>query len=751
MLLAKIAWRNLFRQRRRTAITASAMALSLIVAIPTYGLMEGLGNEMLRGITGMDLGHIQVHDPSYPRGRALQSTLRQPDRLLRKIRGTSGVVAAAPRVHGYALASHDVTLLIELLPLADAPVIRFGRAIARQAAWRADPALECEGLVPLEQATARAVTVGTVLTPAAATPGERCERIRVVGLLGPPSKPSNPPTPYPAGSSASPLSVFMPVEDIQTAFGSRTRRDRATLMHSAPIALEGIEPAYERHVSFMADKITEGRYLRADAGGEVVVGYRLAQVLRLRPGDKLFIQAGSLDYSSNTYYQDFVVAGIYRTGVDTVDRSRVFLHLADAQRLMALEQRIHEIVVVGQDARHPSALARQIGTELRRSPLLVSTQSTGLRAGSAPLAAPLTIYEPQVTSSGAALLIPYDLRQRFDDLPGVRALARRAYAQSNVATSPTVAPATDTGVTLRLVGVEADLERQLSQLDKKLSRASHYLPLDGSAFDDGSWPALLSERVASSMHLTLTDRLLLRCRDEDGGQRWQSIRVVGLLSNQQWSEARPQLILPYFLAQQVDSPRLNAHAQEILPVLRSGANVEEVAREARVRLAPLVRTWQQIAPDMAKLLQTQDAWMGVMLLVIFGIAALTVMNTMLMAVFERTKEFGVMKSIGMRPWQVFALITIETLALATMAITLGGAVGAALNHYLMTHGLDLSAYTGGFTYQGTFIDPVWRSVVSVKNTATPMIMVAVVCLLVSFYPALRAGRLRPVEALRDQV
>lgn len=113
-LLVKTAWRNLFRQRRRTLITVSAMALSLWLAIPTWGLTEGLTREMLRGITRMELGHIQLHDPGYPRSKLLQNTIRRPDRVLKILRATKGVKAAAPRVHGYALASHDVKLKVVL-------------------------------------------------------------------------------------------------------------------------------------------------------------------------------------------------------------------------------------------------------------------------------------------------------------------------------------------------------------------------------------------------------------------------------------------------------------------------------------------------------------------------------------------------------------------------------------------------------------------------------------------------------------
>ena len=67
------------------------MAVSLWMAIPTWGLTEGLTREMLRSITRQEIGHIQLHDPAFPKGKALQSALVRPKYLLGVIRGTAGV------------------------------------------------------------------------------------------------------------------------------------------------------------------------------------------------------------------------------------------------------------------------------------------------------------------------------------------------------------------------------------------------------------------------------------------------------------------------------------------------------------------------------------------------------------------------------------------------------------------------------------------------------------------------------------
>jgi ABC-type antimicrobial peptide transport system permease subunit len=126
------------------------------------------------------------------------------------------------------------------------------------------------------------------------------------------------------------------------------------------------------------------------------------------------------------------------------------------------------------------------------------------------------------------------------------------------------------------------------------------------------------------------------------------------------------------------------------------------------------------------------------------------MNTMLMSVFERIREFGVLKSVGMRPFFVARLILLETLLLTLVSMIIGGLSGLLLSYYLTVHGLDLSGFLPeGFSYQGVVIDPVWRAVISVKSVLVPLVLMSLVSLVVSIWPAVRAARIKPVEALRQ--
>ncbi len=878
-LIMKTAWRNMFRQKRRTLITVMAMAVSLMLAVPTWGLVGGLNAMMLEGITGMELGHMQIHDSDYAEGQGLHSTMRRADELLAAVRRTPGVQVAAPRVRGSALASHDITRGAILISLDGdaAKGLRFGVGIDVKAPWRDNPALACEALVGRNAARKNSVVVGTVLTPAVSEPGGRCERIRIVGLLDEDLEAKA--KGRSGESEGDELVVGLEKDDMEAVFKTSEVETSAVLRHAAPLAVEGVEPESERQVTFMADKIVKGRYLSSKPGGEILVGQRLAETLRLGLGDKIFVQAASLDQTQGDFYKNFEVVGIYRTGVDIVDRIRVFIHLQEAQEIMALEDNIHEIAVIGPDPEDTDPTARLLRRGIRDLGLNVSAEPEGKRAGGKPLPSPIYVYKAEGEEAG--LIVAHDLRRRFEGLKGVEGLASRVYGETGVAsfrevkirldempekhfkklpdldipgrekTCSVIAPARwaeenriktgealytkesamggesacpelfiggtyeadedretpvfygfpadrteapKEGATdsvelengddgyfdisdfedmeqfqhglepgevviliaekereLRFAGVETVAEKKVSGLDKKLS-AGRYID-QGDVDGDGGVTGpemLLPASVARSLGLDVGGEVLLGMKDAEGRSYKRIVGLAGLLNDSEWDPELPPLILPYFFAQQIDAGRLNARAHELAIIPETGSDIDGLIKDISNKLSPVVRTWQQISPDMARIMHVQDVWIGIILLVIFIIAAMTVMNTMLMAVWERTKEFGVLKSIGMKPRQVIGLILCEALGLAFFAAVVGGIVGSLITQYLVVYGLDLTALTGGFSFQGAFIDPVWRAVFSWTKLFLAVSMMVFVCITVSFYPALRAARLEPVKALRHE-
>ena len=106
--------------------------------------------------------------------------------------------------------------------------------------------------------------------------------------------------------------------------------------------------------------------------------------------------------------------------------------------------------------------------------------------------------------------------------------------------------------------------------------------------------------------------------------------------------------------------------------------------------------WPELAPELADYVQFNRGITFVLFIIFFLLAVIGIMNTMLMAVFERTRELGMLMAIGMRPLQIIGLILAEAAGLAVASLLLGAAIGAPVLWYLQVHGLDL----GGATRRG---------------------------------------------------
>jgi ABC-type lipoprotein release transport system permease subunit len=191
------------------------------------------------------------------------------------------------------------------------------------------------------------------------------------------------------------------------------------------------------------------------------------------------------------------------------------------------------------------------------------------------------------------------------------------------------------------------------------------------------------------------------------------------------------------LAVALDDPRrlpeLAAFAQAELPRARTGESVEAL-------------TWKEREPRLAAILDlmTNTAWITYATL--FAGMAFGIANALLMAVYERMREFGVLRSIGLPARDLVWLVLIESLLLTVGGALLGVALGAGAVAWMSRSGVNLAVFAEGLTQLGAGATIYPR--LEQEDFMWPLVLAFATALIAAVWPAVHVARLRPAEALR---
>ena len=270
--------------------------------------------------------------------------------------------------------------------------------------------------------------------------------------------------------------------------------------------------------------------------------------------------------------------------------------------------------------------------------------------------------------------------------------------------------------------------------------------------------------LARILKVKLGERLFVMTQTVDGLSSEVFLQVTGIIrtGTSLYDRGRVYLHLKdlqrfLHLDDRVHEVAMVATSTRAAPGLARGlkASLGQAGGGADLGLSPppsavLVRAWDEIRPDIKSIIQLNSASTAVMVLIIFIVAALGVLNTMLMAVFERTRELGMLKAIGMSGGRIVWLIVAETLLLVLGASLVGTAVGLGLDAYMIVYGFDLtSMMSEGISIGGVGMEPVMHAVITPQGVITPVVMLGFICFLAALYPATRAARMRPAQGMRE--
>jgi putative ABC transport system permease protein len=176
-----------------------------------------------------------------------------------------------------------------------------------------------------------------------------------------------------------------------------------------------------------------------------------------------------------------------------------------------------------------------------------------------------------------------------------------------------------------------------------------------------------------------------------------------------------------------------------------------VARDLRKQLAGVaveVLPWRESMPRLVQIFRLDQAFNYVMNGVVLAMVGLGILNTILMRVLERRYEFGLCKALGLRPLQLAVMIIGESLALTTISLALGLALGSIVHYYIATFGLDLHWLFKGGAPSAFVFDPIIYSRLSPSRIVSSVSIVFLTTTVISFYPAFKAARTELPDALK---
>jgi ABC-type lipoprotein release transport system permease subunit len=294
-----------------------------------------------------------------------------------------------------------------------------------------------------------------------------------------------------------------------------------------------------------------------------------------------------------------------------------------------------------------------------------------------------------------------------------------------------------TGVTM--VGIDPPREAAISFIGGAITEGR-------SLESEDPYGIVVGQALANKFETQLDRKLVLMSQDTEGEIASRAFRIIGIYRAEMEATEKQFVFVTMSAAQEM--LKLHNGISEIailLPVHEAAGQVASALRTELPAADYEVNTWQEILPMITAILKIYDFFIYIWFLVVFIAMGFGIVNTTLMAVFERIREFGLLKALGMKPRWIIQEVIIESFCLLIIGMIIGNAAGFLSVLALSANGIDLSALAAGTEYWG--MSRVIYPAILGQDVIVANLVVFILGLLVSLYPAVKAARFTTVEAL----
>ena len=318
----------------------------------------------------------------------------------------------------------------------------------------------------------------------------------------------------------------------------------------------------------------------------------------------------------------------------------------------------------------------------------------------------------------------------------VIAAAPRAYAGGLVSSGE----ATSAG---SLMGIDPEREVALTRFLDPLVEGRLPVP--------GAYELAVGDEMARQLEVAVGDELVVVASAADGSMANDLYTISGIYSTGLVEFDATTTVVPITDLQELvvlDAGRIHEIAIATADPGAAVATAERLAAalgagERAIAVAP----WPELNPVLAEYIALADSLYWIFIIVIFAIASFGIANTMLMATFERRREFAVMLALGSSPGSIVGSVLYEAMAIGLVSLALGAAVTAPLMVWFYAAPPSLGWLYGNVTLQGALLTPTLRVGINVPAWTWATVGLILTALLAALYPAVRAARVPPADTL----
>ena len=290
-------------------------------------------------------------------------------------------------------------------------------------------------------------------------------------------------------------------------------------------------------------------------------------------------------------------------------------------------------------------------------------------------------------------------------------------------------------------GVDVERDARVSRIHREVEAGRWLDPADPGG-------VVIGKGLARSLNVAVSDEILVLSQAADGAMAYELYRVRGVLKTVGAAVDRTAVFMNQATFRELMVVPEGVHQI----IVRRPEGVELPAAEVQVSALanPLeVKTWRSLLPTLASYLDSARGMVGFIFFIFYLAIGILLLNSMLMAVFERIREFGVLKAIGVGPLSVMALILAETAIQTGIALFCGIALSLPGLFYLSTAGVNIAAMAS-ISMMGASFSPVWKALFTPSIFSAPISVLLVVVVVAVLYPAMKAAWIQPIAAMEHR-